>query len=177
MKFLTDANARQSFADMLRLLGHHVTTARDQGLHKEKEDARLVAWARTFNHVLITFDYLRGESALQVAQEIKLNGGRVIRIGGGPEQEPERALGKLLFHWHDWQAYFAQEDGLVEIGDIRHQLRWHPRSRIEMRIRPVDRAAFDEYVARREESKKRPLKRSRRRRTHPQQQQFDIGSK
>lgn len=158
---------------MLRKLGHEVTTAAEQELHKTKDDGQLVAWARTFDHILITFDELRAEGGLRVAQEIKADGGKVIRIGGGPEQEPEHALGKLLFHWHTWNTYFAEDDGLVQIGDLQ-RIKWYPRSEIEIRVRKVDRPAFDEYVRHRQEAKQRPLKRSKRRKRHPQQQEWDI---
>ena len=171
MKFFTDAQTRQSLVELLRKLGHEVTTAQEQALHAEKDDSVLVRWAQTFDHIFITFDDLRAESGMRVAREIKVDGGKVIKIGGGPAQEPERALGKLLFHWHDWIARFEEEDGVVEIGDLK-PLRWYPRSRIEVRVRRIHRAEFDEYVKRREEAKKRPLKRSRRRRQHPQQREL-----
>jgi len=173
MKFLTDAQARQAFAEMLKKLGHEVTTAAEQGLHKEKDDARLVAWARIHNHTFITFDHLRGYSARDVAQEIKLNGGRVILIGGGPEQEPERALGKILYHWQTWSGYFEQEDGLVQISDLKKP-KFFPRSEIEYRVRGMDRPLLQEYVRERQEARKRPLKRSKRRKADPQQQEFDV---
>lgn len=173
MKFLTDAQTRQKFVEMLRRLGHEVTTAKEQGLHREK-DYRLVAWAHSLGHMFITFDALRGQSGMEVAREIKTNGGRVIYIGGGPEQEPERALGRFLFHWPEWFPHLREHSGLVEISDTKHNIRWYPASRIQQRVRKAHRPAFDEYLKKRAEARMKPLKRSRRRRAHPQQPALDT---
>ena len=176
MKFLTDSQARISFVWTLKQLGHEVTTAVEQNLHQEKVDAKLVARAHLLGAVFLTFDDLRAQSGMEVAREIAGNGGKVIRIGGGPDQPDEKALGRLLFHWPEWHPKLEKRDGLVEISDIKQKIRWYPRGRIRMRVRPVDRPAFDEYLREREAARKKPLKRRRRRRTDPQQAEFNVNS-
>jgi hypothetical protein len=176
VKFLTDVQARISFVWTLRQLGHEVTTAHEQNLDQEKDDSKLVARAHVLGAVFLTFDDLRAQSGMRVAREIAVNGGRAIRIGGGPDQPDERALGRLLFHWPEWYPKLKRNDGLVEISDIKQSIRWYPRGRIRMRVRPIDQPAFDEYLREREAARKKPLKRSRRRRRDPRQAEFNVNS-
>jgi hypothetical protein len=173
VKFLTDSNVRFSLVELLRKLDHQVALADEQGFMGDKEDWRLVSWVRIHNHVLLTHDEFRGDSGLQVAQELRMNGGRVIYIAGGPEQEPERALGKLYFHWHEWQDYFKQEDGIVHLQDTRRPLLWFPRSQLQPFLRPMHVPIFEAYVERMEAAKKRPLGRSHKRRRAREQAAFD----
>ncbi len=173
MKFLTDSQTRISFVWMLRQIGHEVRTALEEGLQQEV-DAKLVARANLLGAIFLTFDDLRGQSGMEVAQEIAVNGGKVIRIGGGPDQPDEKALGRLLFHWPEWYRRLDKRDGLVEISDIKQNIKWYPRGHIRMRIRPVHRPAFDEYLKERKEARKKPLKRQRRPRTGTQQATFHI---
>jgi hypothetical protein len=161
---------------MLRQIGHDVTTAFEQNLHQEKSDAKLVAHAHLLSAVFLTCDYLRGQSGLEVAQEIAANGGKVIRIGGGPDQADEKALGRLLFHWPEWYPKLEKGDGLVDIMDIKQTIVWYTRRTIRSRVRPIHRPAFDEYLRGREEARKKPLKRSRRRRRDSRQGEFNVNS-
>lgn len=172
MKFLTDAQTRKEFGDMLRSLGWQVDTVYQHGLGEEKNDANLISWARSFGFVFVTFDLLTKEQGFQVNREIKRRGGKVIVIHGGPEQDPQRALGRMLFHWPDWFLLLEKQHGRLEIKDLRQGIKFIPRGRLSGRVLPVGEDAFDPYlekVSRR--TRKSP---TRLRRINPQQSDLDL---
>ena len=158
LKFLTDAQANFEFVRMLRLLEWDVETVYDRGLGTEKSDAKLVAFAHASGRVFITFDKLRRDVGFEVAREIQQHGGKVISIGGGPEQPPERAVGKLLFFQSIWLPFLQEHDGRAWIRDIKHDclltLAADMRTSREVSKQPN----FAPYLRERETARKRPPK-------------------
>ena len=50
--------------------------------------------------------------------EVYHNGGKIIQIGGGPDQDPYKSLAKLLMHMQEWLEWFKENDGIVIVkGD------------------------------------------------------------
>ncbi len=154
---------------MLQALDHHVETAFDHGLASEKDDSRLVAYARMYGFVFLTFDDLRGEQGAKVNWEIRQRGGKVLHVGGGPEQPPERAVGRIMYHWPEWFEFLASQDGRVDLHDVKNPCKLSPRTRLGGTVEITDARHFDEYLDRLEEAKMRPLKRTRRSEAHPLQ--------
>lgn len=130
MKYLVDTQANFAFVEMLRALGWTVNTVYEFGI-EHMDDAALVAWAREHGFTFISFDKFRGETRARVHEELRLRGGKVIVIAGGPAQPVERAVGRLLFHYPEWYPKLSNEDGRIQIGDLSASLRWESRARLQ----------------------------------------------
>lgn len=156
MRFLTDAQASQRFVTLLRALGFDVETVHEHGWGTEPDDEKLVGQARQLGRIFVSFDEFGGDVAVRVAQEIHEYGGRVLRILGGPEQQPERALGRFLFHLPDWQPFLERNDGLVILSDLKNSCRMHLRTEIRAIIRRSNQPMFDEYLRSLAERQRRP---------------------
>lgn len=141
--------ASAKFVEHLRWLRWEVETVYEHGIDKEKDDARLIAWARALGFVFLSFDMFRADQGVRVAEEIRLRGGKVIVIAGGPNQPVERSLGKLLFHHPQWHADLSREDGWVQLGDIGASIKFFSRSAIQERHIQVQGEQLDPYLERR----------------------------
>jgi hypothetical protein len=165
LNFLTDAQTNLRVVEMLRALAWHVETVYEHGLGAEPADERLVAWARELGFVFLTFDYFRGTTRPRVMAELREQGGKVLQVLGGPEQLPERAVGRLLFHYQDWFPHLDTQDGLAVISDIRHNCKFFPAAELHAEARVEPERQFEGYLQQRQEAKSRPMKPRARRRT------------
>lgn len=170
MKFLTDAQVNFLIVQMLRAIGWVVETVYEHGLDREKDDARLVAWAREHGFVFLSFDEFRGQTRVSVAEELRERGGRVITVGGGPDQPPERALGRLLFHYPEWFPFLQANEGRVHISDTKHNCRTYPRDAVTAEIHVSREPQFQAYLDRREAARQTPRPRRNRTRKTPTEQ-------
>ncbi len=107
---------------------------------------------------------------MRIAAELRDHGGRVIRIGGGPEQPVERAIGKFLFHYPEWSPWLEVNEGKVEIMDVAQRLRMRTRDDIHVEIRSIEGQQCEPYLDEKKKARRRPLKRGRRQRK-PQPEQ------
>ena len=145
---------------MLRLLEWHVETVYDHGWETEPIDARLLAKARNHGFTLVTFDKFRGQSGAEIAGEMRERGGKLIRIGGGPEQPPARSVGKLLFHQDKWEPFLQKEDGRVNIGDIKEDsCQLLSRAKLIANFGVRRQRQFEKYLEGKEEKRRQPPKR------------------
>jgi len=167
VNFLADAQARADFVALLVRLGHDAITVQSLGLEL-LPDERLVAEARARGRIFLSFDNFRGETGRRVAIEIHERGGKVIQFGGGPQQSPERSLGRFLFHMPDWQPFLEKSDGLVYLSDVRGTCSMHAREEIKAILSKSQRQLFEEYLTARAEGRGTP--RTRRRRPSPAEQ-------
>ncbi len=159
MKILTDSQTPMPFVRLLRALGWDVRTVYDEGTEGEKEDYRHLINARGQDRVLLTYDYLKGESGAKVAAELLLRGGRIIQIRQGPEQPLLRAVGRLLFHHPDWYPFLQRNHGVALISDIRYNCRLFTPEQYSQTISSVARPHFEEYLRYWEEKGIRPPRR------------------
>jgi hypothetical protein len=174
LNFLTDAQTNIRVVEMLRALGWHMETVYEHGLGNEPADERLVAWARDHGFVFLTFDYFRGMTRPRVMAELRERGGKVLQVLGGPEQPPERAVGRLLFHFPDWSPSLDSQDGLAVISDIRHNCKFFPAAELRVEARAEPERQFEEYLRRRTEAETRPLKPRARRRAAKEQADLPL---
>lgn len=149
MKFLTDAQTNILVVRMLQAIGWEVETVYDHGLDHEPDDARLVAWARDHGFVLLSFDEFRKDTRIRVDAELRERGGRVITVGGGPQQPPERAVGRLLFHHPEWYPWLSATEGRVHISDTKHNSRMLARGQERSELKVEHEPHFDAYLQRR----------------------------
>jgi len=128
-------------------IGWDVETAYEAGLHIEKDDTVLLIYARNNDRILLTFDKLEGEQGCKVSRELRQNGGRVVRINGGPSQNEHRVLGKILFHYPDWNPWLKKHQGIVIIADIRKQscICYTPRE-YHCKYHQTDAKQFETYL-------------------------------
>lgn len=176
LKFLTDAQTNFEFVRILRKLEWDVETVYDHNLGTEKSDAKLVAFAHSIGRVFITFDKLKKDVGFEVAEEIQRNGGKVISIGGGPQQPPERAAGKLLFFQSEWLPFLEKHDGRAWIRDIKLDCKLTVASEMRTSKEVSDRPNFEPYLQKREAARKLPVKRKPRRKRDEMSQSLDLGS-
>lgn len=153
---------------MLRALGWTVDTVYEHPpLATEKDDSRILAWAHSHQMVMITFDSLGGEAYLRVTRELQRNGGKLIQIGGGPNQPPMRAVGKLLYHHDKWYSFFNEHDGRVNIHDLQ-RYKEIDRANLTSDIATLEDEQFEQYLEKKREERRRPRK-TRQRRIPPEQ--------
>ncbi|TAK21771.1 MAG: hypothetical protein EPO26_13420 [Chloroflexota bacterium] len=174
MKVLSDAQTSQPLVDMLLLLKWDVETVHQHQLSDEKDDWKIVAYARGIDRVFLTFDRLRHTSGVQVAREIRENGGKAIIVAGGPDQPIERAIGKLLFHQADWFPFLTNQDGRVFISDINQSCRMVSREQLHAEVRQIGMMPFVPYLEKRAKEKSaRHLPRPRAA-TPPEESQLEL---
>lgn len=80
-----------------------------------RDDTAILKWARRHRRILVCHDKHRdGQTRVKLFLEVYENGGRVIRIGGTPDQPPITSVGKILVRRADWSAFFKENnDGMV----------------------------------------------------------------
>lgn len=158
----TDASVVKPVVDLLERLGWDVETAQDAGLTGKIDDVVWVVHARQHNRIGITFDELKAEQGEKISQELRLNGGRIIRIQGGPEQNKYRTVGKLLFHYPEWYPFLNNSNGVSVIADVRTQsCRNYTPEEYHHKYHPTNAEQFTEYIRawRQKPYKPRPRKR------------------
>lgn len=131
-------------------------------------DVVWVKHARKHRRISITFDELTAKQGEEVSQELRLRGGKIIRLQGGPEQDKYRALGKLLFHYPDWYPFLFTNNGVSVIADIRIQsCKNYTPEKYHQKYHPIDAVQFTEYL---EKRSRRPYKpRPRKKKIPPEQ--------
>lgn len=72
---------------MLRSAGWDVETAHEAGLSGKIDDVQLLIDARSKGRIFVTFDGLKAQHGQQIARELRTNGGKILQIHGGAEQE------------------------------------------------------------------------------------------
>ncbi|MBI4322304.1 MAG: hypothetical protein HY675_27745 [Chloroflexi bacterium] len=147
--------------EKLRKLEWDVQTAHEAGMaHKIVED-QLVHYATTQERIFLTFDELRGEHGERVSRELRENGGKVIKVGGGPAQDPYRAVGKLLFHYPVWHAFFNAQDGVAAVEDLKGCKTFRP-DEYHHKYHSTDARQFDAYLeARKKQTRARPKRKKK----------------
>ena len=102
---------------------------------------------------------MRAKQGLDIASELKLRGGKVIRLQGGPGQHPYRAIGKLLFHYEGWYKFLSDCEGVCVISDTNRPCRTCTPEQYVHRYNRLNTEQFNQYL---DEYKKRSyIKRKR----------------
>ena len=130
----------------------------------------------TWGGYSLPLDLLRGQSGARVAAELILRGGKVIQIRNGPEQPLMKALGRLLFHYPEWQPFLTKGDGVAVISDIRNPCKLYTPQEYSQTIHDTSRPHFDEYLDYWKAKGIRPPRRRQRQRDSQQAQLFNDES-
>jgi len=171
-RIYTDASVSLRVVDILIRLEWDIETAQQAGLTGKIDDVEWIIYAREHGRIAITFDKLKADQGARVAHELRKNGGHVIRIQGGPEQDKYRAVGKLLFHYPEWYPFLTSSNGMSIIGDVRTaSCRNYTPEEYQQKFYPTDAKQFTEYLKKR---KDRPYKpRPHKKKIAPEQQQLN----
>ncbi len=79
-----------------------------------RDDTEVLKWARRHRRIMVCHDKFRdGQTRMKLYREVYDNGGRIIRIGGKPDQHPLTSLGKIVVHRQDWMDFFSENVGMV----------------------------------------------------------------
>jgi hypothetical protein len=152
------------------LLGWDVETAYEAGLSGKVDDVQLLIYAREHNRILLTFDTLKARHGEQIARELRINGGRIVQVRGGAQQEKHRIVGKILFHYQDWQQFLASGDGISIVSDLRPCRNLNPEE-YHHQYHRIDAEQFEKYLEHKRKSLLKPIKRRRKRKPPPEEQQ------
>ena len=80
-------------------------------------DVEHLRFARKNGWILLTMDRLRGQTGKLIGNELRSNGGQVLIVSGGPEQDVYRALAKLLYLREEWSTLFEAGIAVIQLGD------------------------------------------------------------
>ena len=80
-----------------------------------RDDVLILKWARAHRRTLLSVDLFRKDTGKRMRDEVSRRGGRVIKVGGGPEQPMTRFLGKLLFQQEYWEPFLLEGHGWVHV--------------------------------------------------------------
>jgi hypothetical protein len=99
---------------------------------------------------------LKGESGENVGRELRTNGGNMIQIHGGADQDEHRIVGKILFHYPDWHPFQANTDeGVTVISDVHHNCINYAPKAWHHKFHKLDAEQFTAYL---ERQKQKPYK-------------------
>ena len=114
-RLVLDADVNAYLERYLAAIGFNVVFATrvDLDIH---DDTSILRWARKNRRIYVCHDKFRdGPTRIKVFQEVYAKGGKILRIGGPPDQHPTQALGKILVHRHEWVDFFSGEGGIFTV--------------------------------------------------------------
>jgi hypothetical protein len=153
---------------LLNKLDWDIETAKQAKLTHKIPDVKWVIHARNHHRIGVTFDELRAKQGLDIASELTLRGGKLIRLQGGPGQHPYRAIGKLLFHYETWHNFLCDCDGVCVISDTNRPCRTCTPQQYIHRYHHLNTEQFNKYL---DDYRKRPyIKRKRKPKPIPKEQ-------
>ena len=137
-RLLLDGDVNAYLERYLTAIGFDVVFATrvDVDIH---DDTAILKWARRRRRIMVCHDKFRDrQTRRELYQEVYANGGRIIRIGGPPDQHPLTSLGKILAHRQDWLKFFSENHGMVVVH--RTGMKQMPQ---ETLIRQYQKVMFD----------------------------------
>lgn len=110
-----DADVNALLMRYLSAVGFDVVLATEVGANV-RNDVLLLRWATDNHRILVCHDKHRGNTRMQLTEEICERGGRIIRIGGRPDQHPVTSAGLIMVHRAKWLEFFEEEgDGVAVV--------------------------------------------------------------
>ena len=153
-RFLTDENVPIAWARAINRLSEvdelglnwsaiSVTQIGLTGL----SDVDQLIFGRANDMILLTCDQFRGQGGLALRAELRTNGGKIIRITGGPQQPPHEAIAKLLIRFNQWHARLVEEDGVVIITGMSSKLEFRTPQEFAARLKRTHAQQLTGYEA------------------------------
>lgn len=110
-------------------------------------DVDQLIFARTKRMILLTCDQFRGQDGLALRNELRTNGGKIIRITGGSQQPPHEAVAKLLIRFKQWSNRLINEDGVVIISGMTTKMEFRTPEEFAARLTRSDEQQLAAYEA------------------------------
>lgn len=118
-RLLLDADVNVELEPLLRAIGFRPKFALQVGVNI-RSDVDILRWARRHGSILVCHDKFRdNQTRVELYPELYHRGGKIIQIGGGPDQDPYTSLGKILLSREEWAEWFKNHDGIVTISGQR----------------------------------------------------------
>lgn len=133
-----DADVNVLARRYLVAVGFDVVLATQAGSNV-RSDLALLQWATRNERVLVCHDKHRGNTRMQMVEEICERGGRIIRIGGRPDQHPLTSAGLVMVHRPRWLQFFEIEgNGIATVhpSGCRFMTRENLQVQYQRRVRP-----------------------------------------
>ena len=118
-RLLLDTDIDVGIRPYLEAVGFRVQFALHVGVNI-RSDTAILRWAREHEHILVCHDKHKDKSTrLELYPELYEHGGKIIRVSGDSSQNEITAVGKILVHREQWNAWFADNDGEVIVARDR----------------------------------------------------------
>ena len=163
-RFLTDENVPVAWANVINRLSeidelriNWSATSVYQIDRSGIPDIDQLIFARTNDMILLTCDQFRGQDGLALRAELQTNGGKIIRVAGGPQQTPHEAIAKLLICFNQWSARLAKEDGVAIITGTSSKWEFRTPAEFAARLTRTDAQQFSGYEAAEPTHRNRPI--------------------
>lgn len=153
-RFLTDEDVPMAWAHAINQvaairelnLNWEATSIYDIGL-TEKDDVEQLIFARSNCMVLVTCDKYGGQGGQELRAELRDNGGKIIRITGGPQQPPHVAIAKLMIRSEQWQSRLKNDDGVVIITGVSGDIKFRTPEEFAGRLARIETQQLVGYEA------------------------------
>ncbi len=139
-RLILDADVNALLVPYLKAVGFDVVFAPEITEVNIHDDTDIVKWARRHRRYLVCHDKFKDkQTRLKLYFEVFENGGQVIQINGGPQQDPTTSLGKILVNRENWLGFFHEyEDGIVRLST--HSVKTYPPDKL---YREIQRLVVD----------------------------------
>lgn len=114
-RIVLDADVNILVKAYLEAVGFDVVLSIEEGINV-RNDVAVLQWARDRDRVLVCHDKHRdGHTRMRLFEEIHANGGKILRIGGRPDQSPITSTGMIMVHRQQWLSFFAEHQSGIAI--------------------------------------------------------------
>ncbi len=81
----------------------------------------VLRYAKRSQRVLLSADMFEDRGTRTALREDirRSKRGRVISVGGGPQQSWEKIVAKLLYHREEFETFFSGSHGIVQVGNLK----------------------------------------------------------
>ena len=111
-----DADVNEDVGAYLESVGFDVSLARHSGVDLTS-DLDVLRRSSDEQRILVCHDKHRDRNTLlALLEEICISGGKVIRLGGVPGQDPITSAGLVMVHRRLWQGFLEEHQGGIAIA-------------------------------------------------------------
>lgn len=133
-QIVLDADVNILVRSYLEAVGFDVVLSTEEDVDV-RSDVAILQWARQRERILVCHDKHRdGHTRMRLFEELYANGGKILRIGGRPDQSPITSTGMIMVHRQQWLSFFEEHQSGIAIvhrtgckfsaaGDLIRQVR------------------------------------------------------